>query len=175
MTQYASTSHVPSTVPTFSASQQTSSKALQPTALDPQVGRILGAAPTSQSITFNSWSPDPWTVVGTNGAALVTFSRISLTIVKPDPPAKVFYVLFTHIKSEGWTTTPPNTAPYASPFRIDIKNAAGGIIWGFDQRIGIACGVDGDLRLSETFYVDVFDQIAGAGLSIPTNVTFWRC
>lgn len=168
------TMHVPNTESLFSSILHTTEKAVKFSVLDAQMCATLGIN-AAQSITFNSWSPDPWTVVGTNGARLVTFSRMSLTIIKPDPPQKVFYVLAMHIKSEGWTSTPPNTPPYASPFRIDIKNSQGGIIWGFDQRIGITCGADYDIRLSETFYVDVFNLIAGAGLSVPSSVTFWRC
>ena len=175
MTQYqaASAVHVPQTQSAFASTQHAYETALRAAALDAQMQTAFGVR-ASQSITFNSWSPDPWQVVGTNGALLCSVSRISMTIIRPDPPQKVFYILTFHIKSEGWTSTPPNSPPYASLLRIDIKNAQGGIIWSFDQRIGITCGIDNEVRLSETFYVDVFNQIAGAGLSMP-NVTFWHC
>lgn len=142
--------------------------------LEALAAQILGVPASAQAITFNNWSPDPWPVFGTNGARFCTVSRISLTIVKPDPPQKIFYVLTFHLKSDGWTSTPPNTPTYASPLRIDLRNAQGGVVWSFDQRIGIPCGVDRDVRLSETMPVDVFNLITGAGLSMP-SVTFWRC
>jgi hypothetical protein len=111
------TTHVPR--PTrvesaFSSSMHTLDKAERHSAPVAQTRKVLALPAAAQSITFNSWSPDPWTVVAGDGTRLVTISHINLTIVKPDPPQKIFYLLSTDVKSEGWTVTPPQSRPHRS-------------------------------------------------------------
>ena len=174
MPKATQTSRRPSIESAVSSSMQTLEKAARPAKLDVQIRTILGLPRAAQAITFNNFSPDPWTVVGVNGARLVTISGISLTVVKPDPPQKIFYVLSIHVKSEGWTTTPPNAPPTVGPIRVDFLNAQGGIVWFVEPRISVQCGTNDNQRMSETIPVDIFNLISRASISMP-SITFWRC
>jgi len=175
MPKATQTSRSPSIESAVSSSMQTLEKAMRPTALDAQTRTIFGLTRGAQSITFNNFSPDPWTITGVHtGARLVTISRMSLTVVRPDPPQKIFYILSIHVKSEGWTGTPPNTPPTVTPLRVDLLNAQGGIAWFVEPRISVQCGTDDNQRGSETIAVDIFNLISRASISMP-SVTFWRC
>ena len=166
------TAHRGSVQSAVSSSMHTLEKAERLKALDAQTRKLLGLPAAAQSITFNNWSPDPWTVVGLNGAKLVTISHINLTVIKPDPPQKIFYLLSTDVKSEGWTVTPPQQPPMLGPLRLDFSNAQGGIVWSASPTISVQCGTNENQRNNDTIYTDIFSLISSAHLSIP-SVTFW--
>jgi len=72
--------------------------------------RLSLDAPT-QIITFNNFSPDPWTIVGVNGANFATFSGMVVTLTKAttiDGKPTMYFNLAMNIRSDGWTPSVPN-------------------------------------------------------------------
>jgi hypothetical protein len=171
------TTHVHATrkLSVFSSSMHTLDKA-ERHSVDEQSRKFLGLIPRpAQALTFNSWSPDPWTIVAGDGTKLVTISNISLTIVRPHPPQKILYLLSTDVKSEGWTETAPNEPDIEGPLRLDFLSSQGGIVWSVTPMISVQCGTDETQRNGGSIVVDIFDLISSVHLSIPTTVNFWRC
>jgi hypothetical protein len=130
-----------------------------------------------ETITMDNWSPDPWTVVGVNGANLVTFSHMGLTVTKAQViggGVVLTYYMNLNVQTDGWTVVPPNTPPTNGQLRLDFSNAQGGLIWTENLSLEMSCGTNKPEWASNRIAVDIYDLIAGAHLSIPQQ-NFWPC
>ena len=130
-----------------------------------------------ETLTFDNWSPDPWTVVGVNGANFVTFSHIGLTVTKAEiigAGVVLTYYMNLNVQTDGWTVVAPNTTEYDGQLRLDFSNAQGGLIWSEILSIEMSCGTNKPEWASNRIGVDIYDLIAAAHLSMPTQ-SFWRC
>lgn len=128
-------------------------------------------------LTFDKWSPDPWTVVGTNGANLATFGGFVLTVIKAftvDGKPTIFYILAMNMKADGWSPNAPEQLPTLMRVRLDFTNASGGLLESFTPSVDLQCGTDKAVELTNDFVVDVFSAITSAHLSLP-QTWFWKC
>ena len=152
------------------------------------IRRIFGLSHEDPTLTidFSYWVPDPWTIVGLNGAKFATIAGISLTIIKSTAIATgkptIFYNLSMGVKSDGWHTgTVPGTYPGAPPIsiplylRLDIGDASGGLLTTFWPAPDLKCGTDYTFRDSGEFVDDIFSSIGTAHLTVEDGVLFWQC
>jgi hypothetical protein len=130
-----------------------------------------------ETLTFDNWSPDPWTVAAADGTKLVTFSHIGLTITKAQVIGGgivLTYYLNLNVQTNGWTVVAPNTTEYDGQLRLDLSNAQGGLIWSDNFGVEMSCGTNGPQWASSRIGTDIYDLIAGVHLSIPSQ-SFWPC
>jgi hypothetical protein len=163
-----------------------------PTELDQHSRRMfrLNLDKPAQVLTFNHWSPDPWTIVGQRtGKPLATFSGFVLSVIKgvtvDTGQPKLFYVFALNAKSEGWSASPtappdpnsptPPPEPAQLRLRLDFSNSAGGLLATFPPHLYLLCGTDEAKELTDNFAVDIFTQITSAHLSLQPNSWFWPC
>jgi hypothetical protein len=139
---------------------------------DQQMMKVMGYSldVLPESKTFDSWSPDPWTIVGTNGANLVTVSQIGLTVTKAQiigGGVVLTYYLNMNTQTHGWTVVALSTPPRDAQLRLDFSNAQGGLIWSEYPNVEMSCGTNKPEYASNRIAVDIYDLIAGAHLSMP--------
>ncbi len=146
--------------------------------LAPALRDKLGFHPddTPAVITFSNWSPDPWTIVGTNGKNLATLSDINLSVIKAVTTAgaaSLYWTLTVNVASQGWTSSDPTEPQVQARLQVELLNAQSGLLQSFAPLFYVECGRNGMQTLSETFTTDVFSLITKAHLSL--NATFWPC
>jgi hypothetical protein len=149
------------------------------TELDQHTRRMFRLKPDAppQVITFGHFSPDPWTIVGANGANLATFSGMVLTVIKAttlDGQPTIYYVLAMNVMSDGWSPSAPDQVPTELRVRIDFSAASGGLLASFEPFVNLQCGTNNAVLVSDNFGIDVFSLITSAHLSLP-GATFWPC
>jgi hypothetical protein len=102
---------------------------------DPAWMKILGFSKLDtppESISFDNWSPDPWTITGSGGGAIMTFSQIGVTVLKAQMSSGEVitrYLFAANIQSDGWqgSRNPGASIIEGETFvQIGFKNAQGG-------------------------------------------------
>jgi hypothetical protein len=130
-----------------------------------------------ETLTFDNWSPDPWTVAAADGTKLVTFSHIGLTITKAQVIGGGIVLTFylnLNVQTDGYTVTPPNSVEIDGMLRLDLSDAQGGLIWSDTFGLEMSCGTNRPQWASSRIGTDIYDLIAGAHLSVPEQ-DFWPC
>ena len=112
-----------------------------------------------------------------NGANLVTFSHIGLTVTEAQiigAGVVLTYYMNLNVQTDGWTVVAPNTVPTNGQLRLDFSNSQGGLIWSETLSLEMSCGTNKPEWASNRIAVDIYDLIAAVHLSIPQQ-PFWPC
>ena len=150
---------------------------------DPAWMKILGFSKLDtppESISFDNWSPDPWTITGSGGGAIMTFSQIGVTVLKAQMSSGEVitrYLFAANIQSDGWqgSRNPGASIIEGETFvQIGFKNAQGGVIYSDQFKVFSYCGISGQQFIANPIGLDIIDLIKGAHLSMPLQ-SFDRC
>ncbi len=148
-------------------------------ALSPKVQGAFKITPETdpQVLTFTSWAPNPWVLVGANGKNLFTLSGMNLTVIKAQTLAGAITIsslMTLDVVSDGWTAARPHEVVDIVSFELSFVGAAGGELLTFKPFLNIGCGSNGEQQFTELFSTDIFSLIGGAHFSLPAT-TFWPC